>query len=61
MLLDEVDTYAEEFKTEGSTVKVFSDRCSAYWDWRKILGGGTPKIKGASNIDMLYARGDERV
>jgi phage terminase large subunit GpA-like protein len=61
MMLDEVDTYPENLKARGDPFKEFTDRCSGYWDWRKILAGGTPKTRGVSLIDKLFLRGDQRL
>jgi phage terminase large subunit GpA-like protein len=60
MLKDEIDAWPEVVGKDGDPEALTDDRCSAYWERRKIFRGSTPLIKGASKIDKAYLRGDQR-
>jgi phage terminase large subunit GpA-like protein len=60
MLKDELDGWPEVVGKDGDPETLTNDRCSAYWDRRKIFRGSTPLIKGVSKIDKAYFRGDQR-
>jgi phage terminase large subunit GpA-like protein len=60
MLKDEVDAWPDTVGKDGDPMKLFDDRCSAFWERRKIFGGGTPKILQTSKIHRTYLRGDQR-
>lgn len=60
MLKDEIDAWAERVGKDGDPDSLTDDRCSAFWDIRKIYRGGTPLIKGSSKIQYQYERGDQR-
>ncbi len=61
MLKDELDAWPDTVGKDGDPDALTDDRCSAYWERRKILRGGTPLIKGLSKVDTGYLRGDQRV
>lgn len=60
MMKDEIDAWAEKVGTDGEPDKLTDDRCSAYWERRKIARGTTPLIKNKSKIQKQYLRGDQR-
>lgn len=68
LAFDEVDAYqaeiggAEGGKTanEGDPIALAVGRTATYEHNRKILYGSTPTISGASRIDDLFRRGDQR-
>ncbi len=60
MMKDEIDAWAEKVGRDGDPDKLTDDRCSAYWERRKIARGTTPLIKNQSKIEKQYLRGDQR-
>jgi len=60
MLKDEIDAWPDTVGKDGDPDKLTDDRCSGYWERRKIFRGSTPLITGASKIDFQYNRGDKR-
>lgn len=60
LLKDEVDAWPDVIGKDGDPMKLFDDRCAAFWERRKIFGGGTPKIAGTSKIHKAFLRGDQR-
>jgi len=60
MLKDEIDAWPDHVGKDGDPDSLSDDRCSAYWERRKIFRGSTPLIKGASKIDDRYNQGDKR-
>lgn len=60
MLKDEIDAWPDKVGKDGDPDKLSDDRCSAYWERRKIFRGSTPLIKGSSKIEKAYQRGDQR-
>jgi phage terminase large subunit GpA-like protein len=60
MLEDEIDAWPDVVGKDGDPGKLFDDRCSAYWDRRKIFRGSTALIKANSRIQKAYLRGDQR-
>lgn len=60
MLKDEIDGWPDVVGKDGDPDSLSDDRCSAYWERRKILRGSTPLIKGRSKIEKAYLRGDQR-
>ena len=60
MLKDEIDAWPETVGKDGDPDALSDDRCSGYWERRKIFRGSTPLIKGISKIDVAYLRGDRR-
>jgi phage terminase large subunit GpA-like protein len=59
MLKDEIDAWPEALR-DGCPDVLSDDRCSGYWERRKIFRGSTPLIKGKSKIEAAYLRGDQR-
>jgi len=60
MLKDEIDAWLETVGKDGDPDALSDDRCSGYWERRKIFRGSTPLIKSASKIEAAYLRGDQR-
>lgn len=60
MLKDEIDAWPQTVGKDGDPDALSDDRCSGYWERRKIFRGSTPLIKGLSKIDKQYMRGDQR-
>ncbi len=60
MLKDEIDAWQDIVGKDGDPDSLTDDRCSAFWEIRKIYRGGTPLIKGSSKINYQYHRGDQR-
>lgn len=58
---DEIDAWPRYVGKDGCPDEVSDDRCSAYWERRKILRGSTPLINPGSKIDKRYKQGDQRV
>jgi phage terminase large subunit GpA-like protein len=58
MLKDEQDGWPPV--KDGDPDQLTSDRCSSYWEIRKILRGSTPLYKHNSMIERAYLRGDQR-
>ncbi|MAL49670.1 MAG: hypothetical protein CMH18_07920 [Methylophaga sp.] len=61
MLKDEIDAWPDRVGKDGDPDSLSDDRCSGYWERRKIFRGSTPLIKGSSKIQAQYERGDQRV
>ena len=61
MLKDEIDAWPELVGKDGDPDALSDDRCSGYWERRKIFRGSTPLVKGSSKIQEAYLRGDQRV
>lgn len=59
MLQDEVDGWPDVVGKDGDPVKLTADRCSGYWERRKIFRGSTPLLK-PSKIEKQFKRGDQR-
>lgn len=60
MLKDEIDAWPDKVGKDGDPDALSDDRCSAYWDKRKIFRGSTPLLKGTSKIEKAYLNGDQR-
>lgn len=60
LLKDEIDAWPVTVGKDGDPDALSDDRCSGYWERRKIFRGSTPLIKGVSKIDKGYQRGDQR-
>lgn len=60
MLRDEVDAWPLIVGKDGDPMKLSADRTAAYESSRKILDISTPLIKGQSNIEKQFLRGDQR-
>jgi len=59
LLADEIDRYPPSAGTEGNPLNLAIKRTQAFWN-RKIMGGSTPTIKGASEIEARYESSDKR-
>ena len=59
ILMDEVDAFEVSAGKDGDPVKLAIKRGNAFHD-RKVLGGSTPLVKGASRIEALFESGDQR-
>lgn len=60
MLKDELDGWPERVGKDGDPDRLTDDRCSGYWERRKIMRGSTPLLRGMSKIDSNFYRGDQR-
>lgn len=60
MLKDEIDAWPDTVGKDGDPDSLTDDRCSAFWEIRKIFRGGTPLILDTSKIYKQYRRGDQR-
>lgn len=60
MSKDEIDAWPDVVGKDGDPDALSDDRCSGYWERRKIFRGSTPLIKGLSKITSAYLRGDQR-
>lgn len=60
MLKDEIDAWLDTVGKDGDPDALSDDRCSGYWERRKIFRGSTPLIKSSSKIQAAYLRGDQR-
>ncbi len=60
MFKDEIDAWPKEVGNDGDPDKLSDDRCSGYWEDRKIFRGSTPLIKGHSRIEEHFLNGDQR-
>jgi len=60
MLKDEIDAWPDTVGKDGDPDSLTDDRCSGYWERRKIFRGSTPLIKGSSKIEKQFKRGDQR-
>lgn len=58
LLRDEVDTFLP--LRDGDPMALTFGRTKSYEDSRKILDISTPTLKGASNIEKQFLRGDQR-
>jgi phage terminase large subunit GpA-like protein len=59
VLFDEVDAYPPSAGSDGDQIKLGMKRSEYYWN-RKVGGGSTPLIAGASRIEALFESGDQR-
>lgn len=60
LLKDEIDAWPSVVGKDGDPDALSDDRCSAYWERRKIFRGSTPLLLPASKIEAQYRRGDQR-
>lgn len=60
MLKDEIDAWLDTVGKDGDPDSLSDDRCSGYWERRKIFRGSTPLILTNSKIEAAYRRGDQR-
>ena len=60
LLFDEIDGFKMGVGKDGDPLKLAIARTSSYEHSRKILKLSTPTIKGASNIEREFKKGDQR-
>jgi phage terminase large subunit GpA-like protein len=60
MLKDELDGWPDVVGKDGEPDGLSDDRCSAFWDRRKIFRGSTPLETESSKILKAFKRGDQR-
>lgn len=60
VLLEEVDEYALNVDGQGNPIELAINRTSNYGRRAKIFANSTPTIKGRSQIERLYEKGDQR-
>ncbi len=60
MFKDEIDGWPDVVGNDGDPDALSDDRCSAFWNRRKIFRGSTPLLKKKSKIYKQYLRGDQR-
>lgn len=60
LLKDEIDGWPDTVGKDGDPDSLSDDRCSAYWERRKIFRGSTPLLV-PSRVDTQFKRGDQRV
>jgi phage terminase large subunit GpA-like protein len=58
-LFDEIDRYPITAGTEGSPINLARKRTTTFWN-RRIAGGSTPTVKGASQIEARFEASDQR-
>lgn len=61
MMKDEIDAWPDVVGKDGDPDALTSDRCSGYWERRKIFRGSTPLLEGSSKIQSAFLNGDQRV
>lgn len=59
VIVEEPDDANSNVKGQGNTIKLLMERTKSYYR-RKILYGGTPTIKGLSEVEAAYLRSDQR-
>lgn len=59
LLKDELDAWPDTVGKDGEPDQLSDDRCSAYWERRKIFRGSTP-LEMPSKIHSAHSRGDQR-
>jgi phage terminase large subunit GpA-like protein len=59
VLFDEIDGYPPSAGSEGDQIRLGIKRTDYFWN-RKVGGGSTPLIRGASRIETLFESGDQR-
>lgn len=60
VLLEEVDEYQLNVDGQGNPIDLALNRTSNYGRRAKVFANSTPTIKGKSQIEKLYERGDQR-
>lgn len=60
LLLDEIDGFKVRVGKDGDPIRLVKTRTEAYEHSRKIMKLSTPTIKGASNIESHFMKGDQR-
>lgn len=57
--VEEPDDCSTNVKGQGDSVKLLEERAKTY-EYRKVIFGGTPTIKGLSRVEEAYAASDRR-
>ncbi|MET3431443.1 phage terminase large subunit GpA-like protein [Herbaspirillum seropedicae] len=60
VLLEEIDEYLLNVDGQGNPITLAGNRTSNHGKRAKIFANSTPTVKGRSQIEMLYLRGDQR-
>jgi len=60
VLLEEVDEYQLNVDGQGNPMTLAGNRTSNFGKRAKIFANSTPTVKGRSQIEKLYLRGDQR-
>lgn len=58
-IVEEPDDCTQNLRGQGDAIKLFEERTKTY-SRRKVVLGGTPSIKGLSNIEAEYSNSDRR-
>lgn len=61
LVKDEIDAWPLVIGKDGDPSKLINDRCSGYWETRKIFEGSTPLLEETSKIEKSFLLGDQRV
>jgi len=59
-IVEEPDDCTQNLRGQGDAIKLFEERTKTYDPRRKVIFGGTPSIKGISNIEDAYNNSDRR-
>jgi phage terminase large subunit GpA-like protein len=60
VLLEEIDEYMLSVDGQGNPLDLAANRTSNFGKRAKIFANSTPTVKGRSQIEKLYLRGDQR-
>lgn len=60
VVIDEADEHKENLSRAGSSIDLSIGRTTTYGDLAKVLIVSSPKVKGDSEIDAWFAKGDQR-
>jgi phage terminase large subunit GpA-like protein len=60
VLCDEVDKYPNSAGKEGDPIKLLSERCATFWNY-KIIHTCSPTTEGQSRIAVEFENGDQRI
>jgi phage terminase large subunit GpA-like protein len=58
--VEEPDDCNTNVRGQGDSVKLLEERAKTY-EYRKVIFGGTPTVKGLSRVDKAYQASDQRV
>jgi len=58
--VEEPDDCNTNVKGQGDSVKLLEERAKTY-EYRKVIFGGTPTVKGLSRVDKAYQASDQRM
>lgn len=58
--IEEPDDCNTNVNGQGDSVKLLEERAKTY-EYRKVIFGGTPTVKGLSRVDKAYQASDQRV